>query len=110
MKYCQCVFPTAAEEELATVPGSEPGSAWRLFVDASVDGYVRIQQLAWVEGIGWYVQKSMVLPREVVSTLIPQLRKAMCLMPPQRSAAAERAIPFLRIVSEDDKPLGRVGS
>jgi hypothetical protein len=106
--HCQCVFPAAGEDEVVTIPGSEPGTAFRLFVETSREGYVRLQQLAHNDGLGWYVQKSMVVPREVLVVMLPQLRKAQCLMvPAARSAPA--AVPFLRLTSDDepDTPLRR---
>ena len=82
MGVCHCVFPGPGEEELATVPGEEPGTAVRVFVNGGPDGYARVQQMAFTDGVGWYVQKTMVLPRDVLAALLPQLRKALCLMPP----------------------------
>ena len=82
MAHCHCVFPDPAEEELATIPGQEPGTAVRVFVNGGPDGYARVQQLSFTDGVGWYVQKTMVLPRDVLAALLPQLRKALCLMPP----------------------------
>ena len=110
---CQCVFPSPTEQELLTIPGAEPGTALRVFVEAKADGYVRLQQLAYDEGLGWYAQKTMVLPREVLSTLIPQLRKALCLMPPaRRTLNPDGVIAFPRLVqppAEPEDPLERVG-
>ena len=114
---CQCVFPAPAEEEIVTIPGDEPGTALRLYADTGRDGYVRLQQLAYSEGLGWYAQKSMVIPRDVLEVLIPQIRKAVCLMPPKPSAAAATGrdagdpIPFPRIAdSTPTEPLEPTGS
>jgi hypothetical protein len=98
MKQCQCVFPTVGEEELLTVPGTEPGTAFRLFAETSQDGYVRLQQLAFDAGLGWYVQKTMVIPADVLKVILPQLRKTQCLMPPQAPhAAGVESVPFMRL-------------
>src|SRR5687767_7208318 len=111
MKQSHCVFPAATEDELVTLPGEEPGTALRVLADTGREGYVRLQQLAYTEGLGWYAQKSMVIPRDVLEALIPQLRKAMCLMPPKRKAEVGGPIPFMRVTGdEDDAPVRRVGS
>jgi hypothetical protein len=112
---CQCVFPAPAEEEIVTIPGEEPGTALRLYVDTGRDGYVRLQQLAYSDGLGWYAQKSMVIPRDVLAALVPQFRKAMCLMPPKSSATSRRdsgdPIPFPRIAdSAPTEPLEPTGT
>ena len=108
---CHCVFPAPTENELVTLPGEEPGTALRVLADTGRDGYIRLQQLAYNEGMGWYTQKSMVIPREVLQALIPQLRKALCLMPARCKTEPAGPIPFLRLTSdEDDAPLERVGS
>ena len=112
---CQCVFPAAAEEEIVIIPGEEPGTALRLYADTGRDGYVRLQQLAYNEGLGWYAQKSMVIPRDVLEVLVPQLRKAMCLMPPRTAIVTPTRdsgdpIPFPRIVdSAPTEPLEPTG-
>jgi len=98
MKQCQCVFPSPCEEELLTVPGTEPGTAFRLFAETSQDGYVRVQQLAFDAGLGWYVQKTMVIPANVLKMMLPQMRKAQCLMPPQAPhISAVEPVPFMRL-------------
>ena len=91
---CQCVFPSPAEEEFVTIPGEEPGTALRLFADTGRDGYVRLQQLAHNEDLGWYVQKTLVIPRDVLELLLPQLRKAMCLMPPRSASRPDAGEPI----------------
>lgn len=84
--------------ELVTLPGEEPGTAVRLLVESD-SGYVRVQHLAHDPGLGWYVQKSMVLPREVLTQLIPQLRKAQCLMTSHSAKVpANTDSPALRLV------------
>jgi hypothetical protein len=110
MLQCKCVFPTTGEQEWLTIPGDEPGTAFRLFVESSQDGYVRLQQMAYTEGLGWYVQKSLVVCRDVLQILVPQLRKALCVMPPRSAAKEVDSIPFLRIApGGSDEPVERTG-
>ena len=89
---CRCVFPSPTEQELATIPSS-PGSALRVHVEAGLDGYVRLEQLAFDEGLGWYVQKSFTVPGEALAALIPQLRKADCLIPQRHRQYARHVVP-----------------
>ena len=110
---CHCVFPTPCEEEFVTIPGDEPGTALRLYADTGSDGYVRLQQLAHNDGLGWYVQKTLVISRDVLEVLLPQLRKAICLMPPKAPARREAGdtIPFPRLAdSAPTEPLEPTGS
>ena len=79
--YQQCVIPGPTEDELAVLPGERPGTALRVRVEAGRDGYVRLEQLAHNADLGWYVQKSFCIPGEMLRALIPQLRKADCLIP-----------------------------
>ena len=81
---CRCVFPSPTEQELVTIPGEQPGTAMRVQVEGGRDGYVRLEQLAHDERLGWYVQKSFIVPGEALAALIPQLRKADCLIAPHR--------------------------
>src|SRR5688572_30842677 len=90
---CRCVFPSPTEQELATIPGG-PGSALRVRVEAGRHGYVRLEQLAFDDGLGWYVQKSFTIPGEALAALLPQLRKADCLIPRRRTAHAKTARPL----------------
>jgi hypothetical protein len=90
---CQCVFPAPTEEEVILIEGPDSGTALRVYLRAGYEGYVRIQQLAHDPGLGWYVQKSMVIPGEMLHALLPQLRKADCLIP-RRNEPAAMAIPF----------------
>ena len=83
--YQQCVIPGPTEEELAVLPGEGPGTALRVRVETGRDGYVRLEQLAHNADLGWYVQKSFCIPGEMLAALIPQLRKADCLIPRERS-------------------------
>lgn len=80
MNHCPCVFPAPSEEEWVTLPSSDPGTALRMYVQAGAEGYVRLQQLSYDPGAGWYVQKSFIVPAEMLSTLATQFRKADCLM------------------------------
>ena len=111
---CHCVFPTASEEEFVTIPGEEMGTALRLYADTGRESYVRLQQLAHNEGVGWYVQKTIIIPRDVLEVLLPQLRKAMCLMPPKQPALPRdvaEPIPFPRLAdSIPTEPLEPTGS
>jgi|SRR5687767_6871553 len=79
--HCRCVFPSPTEQEIATIPGPHPGTALRVRAELGHDGYVRLEQLAHNPGLGWYVQKSFTIPAEMLTVLIPQLRKVDCLMP-----------------------------
>jgi hypothetical protein len=54
-----------------------------------------------------------VIPRDVLAVMLPQLRKAQCLMSPTTvRPQPAAAIPFLRLVEADepDRPLPRCGS
>lgn len=98
-----CVFPSPSEEELALIPGDEPGTAIRVRVQPGVSGYVRLEQLAYNADMGWYTQKSFCIPGDMLATLVPQLRKANCLIPatPHRDADPLK-FPGPRIT--DDQP------
>lgn len=87
---CRCVFPSPTEQELATIPGDRPGTALRVHVEGGVEGYVRLEQLAHDERLGWYVQKSFIVPGEALAALVPQLRKADCLISPCRPRGERR--------------------
>jgi hypothetical protein len=101
---CFCVFPQPTEEELMTVPGAEPGTAIRVFAQSGADGYVRLQQLAYSDGVGWYVQKSFVIPGEALGLLIPQLRKADCLIPARPQPMNDNPLKFPRLGDDHDLP------
>ncbi len=105
MGQCHCVFPAAGEEEVATIPGDEPGTALRVYASGGCDGYVRLQQMVYSDGLGWYVQKSMVLPRDVLATLVPTLRKALCLMPTPSRPECNQPPAVLRLAGAP-KPAG----
>jgi hypothetical protein len=100
---CRCVFPGPDERELATVPGAEAGTAFRVYMDPGRDGFVRLQQLAHQETLGWYVQKSFLIPRETLGLLMPHLKLADCLMP-KRKGKLRLTLP---INSAADRELGR---
>jgi len=84
-----CVLPGPTEEELITIPGERPGTALRVRIESGVDGYVRLEQLAYSAGMGWYTQKSFCIPAEMLGDLVPQLRKADCLIPRARKLRAD---------------------
>lgn len=93
-----CVFPSPTETELALHEGADGLSAMRVRVEPhgdrpNVDGYVRLEQLAWSADMGWYCQKSFIIPAALVRDLITTLRKADCLLP-QTHAAPHAPIPF----------------
>lgn len=96
---CQCVFPSPTEQEAVLIEGAEPGTALRVYLQAGPDGYVRLQQLAHDAGLGWYVQKSMVIPGDMLRALVPQLRKADCLIP-RRTEPTGMALPFMKLAAE----------
>lgn len=75
-----CVFPSPTELELGMVPGAEPGTAIRVRVEPGREGYARLEQLAFGEDVGWYVQKSFCIPGDMIKPLVTQLRKADCLV------------------------------
>ena len=83
-----CVFPSLTETELAVIEGSAPGSAMRVRIEPNGEGYVRLEQLAWSPDMGWYCQKSFIIPAPLVRDLITTLRKADCLLPQNHAASA----------------------
>lgn len=88
-----CVFPSPTETELAVIEGTAPGSAMRVRIEPNGEGYVRLEQLAWSPDMGWYCQKSFVIPAPLVRELITTLRKADCLLP-QTHTDSHTPIPF----------------
>lgn len=91
--------PAPTEQEWQTVQCAD-GTAFRLWVHPGSDGYVRLQQLAWGDDIGWYVQKTLLIPGEALPLLLPQLRQARCMIPVTQEAAL--ATPDrLRLVSPE---------
>lgn len=78
---CPCVLPSVTEEELAVLPGATPDSALRIRVEPNLHGYVRLEQLAYSDDLGWYTQKSFCIPGELLSQVATQLRKADCIIP-----------------------------
>jgi len=83
-----CVLPSPTEQELATIPGTEPGTAVRVRVEPGRDGYVRLEHLAYNANVGWYTQKSFCIAGELLGELIPALRQADCLTPRSKSTTA----------------------
>lgn len=88
-----CVFPSLTETELAVIDGSAPGSAMRVRIEPNGEGYVRLEQLAWSPDMGWYCQKSFIIPAPLVRDLITTLRKADCLLP-QNHNDSHTPLPF----------------
>lgn len=88
-----CIFPSVTEQDVVTVPGTEPCTAYRLRVEPGVRGYLRIEQLAYNEAMGWYTQKSFCLPGDVVHQLMPHLKQASALLPlPARGGSNSQAV------------------
>ena len=90
-----CVFPAATEMDIATIAGANGESAIRVRVEPNNAGYVRLEQMAHSADLGWYCQKSFVIPGVLVRELITQLRKADCFLP--RTTVARNpldALPF----------------
>ena len=98
---CPCVFPSPTEEEWVTLPGSNGRTALRMYVQPGPDGYVRLQQMAHDPGAGWYVQKTFLVPGEMLGALATQFRKADCLMPKPR-VAGPMSMTTMRLVAETD--------
>ena len=99
-KLPRCVMPSASEEELAVVPCPDAGGALRVMIEPGPDGYVRLQEMAYTEGLGWYVQRSIVVPREALALLATELRKADCLIPKPSRRPQDR--PPMRLVPAPD--------
>ena len=106
---CHCVFPQPTEEELVTIPGATPDTALRVHVESSRDGYVRLEHIAYDSGMGWYVQKSFIIPAETLHALLPHLRKADCLMPKRLTNPtwqSDAPIPMFPSTSEPHTKVG----
>jgi hypothetical protein len=80
----------------------------RMYVQPGPDGYVRLQQMAHDAGVGWYVQKTFIVPAEMLGALATQFRKADCLMPKARPVAGAMLMTTMRLVADaeggDDEP------
>lgn len=100
-----CVFPSPTELDLGVIPGLEPGTAVRVRVEPGRDGYVRLEQLAHSDDLGWYTQKSFCLPAAMVQPLIRQLRKADCYLPRDADRDAAGPLPFCDLIGQlrDDR-------
>ena len=98
-----CAVPSPTEQELAMIPGSEPGTALRVSVEAGREGYVRLEHLAYNTDLGWYTQKSFCIAAEMLEALVPELRKASCMVP---RVAAASAGPRLRLSHPAPEPAG----
>ena len=73
--------PDWTEQDLAIIPGSEPGTAMRVRAETGDDKHVRLEHLAYSADLGWYTQKSFRVPADMLRDLATQLNKAACLMP-----------------------------
>jgi len=78
---CFCVLPSENEEQVGVIPGSQPGTALRLQVETSEQGYVRLEHLAFSPDLGWYTQKSFCVPGEMVKDLVCLLNQSRCRLP-----------------------------
>ena len=98
-----CVFASDTEQVLETIPGPTPDSAMRVRVEPGRQGYARIEQLAYSADLGWYCQKSFVVPGETIKALITQLRKADCLVSaaPISQVSAAGALRFVPAPTDD---------
>lgn len=76
-----CLRQTALEDELAFIPGEEPGTALRVRRHPTRDAMVLLEWLAHDPVLGWYRQKSLPLPRAMLSETAKGLRFADCLLP-----------------------------
>jgi len=76
------------EQELAVIPGERPGTAIRVRVDSTREGFARLEQLAFQKDLGWYTQKSFCIPREMVRAVAGELQKADCLLPHEADQAS----------------------
>lgn len=74
-------LPAPLEDEIATIRGSRQEAALRVRLIGGQESTVRLEQLIYSRGLGWYVQKSFCIPSCMLAELIPQLRKADCLAP-----------------------------
>ena len=100
-----CVLPSPTELDLGVVAGAEPGIAYRVRVEPGRDGYARLEQLAHSDDLGWYTQKSFVLPAAVVRDMIRQLRKADCYLPHGADAQAHSPLPFAPVAPDEQQPV-----
>lgn len=86
-----CLRQTGSEDQLAFIPGDEPGTALRIRQHPTRDGLVLLEWLAHDPVLGWYRQKSLSLPRAMLGETAKALRIADCLMP------RETGVPGLRL-------------
>jgi hypothetical protein len=108
---CPCALPSATEEELITLPGASPDTALRVRVEPNLHGYVRLEQLAYSDDLGWYTQKSFCIPGELLAAVATQLRKADCLIPkPQVHDEWEDTIVFPGRIASTPAPEPTPGS
>lgn len=92
-------------DELAMIPGPGGGQAMRVRAATGQQGFVRLEQMAYSAGMGWYVQKSMVIPGDMLRLLIAELRKADCLIPRREHESEPPRMVFpgpLRLAGHDE--------
>lgn len=92
MDRCSCP-PIASypdTDETVTIPGPTDGTTLRVHTLGGPDGDVRLEQLAYSEHMGWYVQKSFRIPGCMLNDLVRQLRKADCLIPRPPARKSDR--------------------
>lgn len=95
--------PNQTEEDLAVLPGPEPGTAMCVRVESGDGQYVRLEHLAFSADLGWYTQKSFCVPAGMLRDLVTQLNKADCLMrPAQRDGREPRTLAFPGPAMSDD--------
>ena len=82
-----CLRQTGSDDHLAFIPGDEPGTALRIRQHATREGLVTLEWLAHDPVLGWYRQKSLSLPRQMLGETAKALRVADCLMPRDPAAA-----------------------
>ena len=103
------VVASETEQTLATIPDTEdPGKAVRVSVEPGVEGYVRLEQLAFSPDLGWYSQKSFCVPGDMLDALVPALRQAnACIPPVARDADQPLRFPPSVATSMPTLPKGR---
>ena len=83
-----CLRQSTVEDHIAFIPGDEPGTALRIRQHPTRDGLVMLEWLAHDPVLGWYRQKSLSLPRNMLAETAKGLRVADCLMPRETQPTA----------------------